>query len=65
MVDGHTARGAVLLTLSLPERGLGGVSCALTFCRPWVNVSICFCWRAMIATVVPAMVSNISTVAGL
>ena len=29
--------------------GLLTSSCALTFCRPAVNASICFCWRAMVA----------------
>src|SRR4029077_10951150 len=35
----ETGCGAALITSS----------CALTFCRPAVSTSICFCWRAMIA----------------
>jgi hypothetical protein len=30
--------------------GLLASSCALTFCSPAVSVSICFCWRAIVAS---------------
>ena len=42
-------RGADLLASSPPLDGLAAASCALTFCRPALSASICFCWRAIVA----------------
>src|SRR5206468_7851477 len=41
--------GTNLLASSPPRDGLAAASCALTFCKPAVSASICFCWRAIIS----------------